>query len=117
METDSITDAAKASGIDRTTVYRWLKNDPAFEAELNRLKKDRVERLRADLRSLVSDAIATLRTITTDSKVPPNVRVRAALAVLNRFGDLRAEPIGSTDPEELKQAKLRSQWFAPLPVS
>jgi hypothetical protein len=31
----TVTDAAAATGVDRTTVHRWLKKDFAFQAALN----------------------------------------------------------------------------------
>jgi hypothetical protein len=55
----------------------WFGDDPDFFASLNRAKSYRMERLRADVRSLASDAIATLRELVSSPDVPPAVRLRA----------------------------------------
>ena len=54
-------DGADVSESDSEAVAEWLRNDPEFIAALNRAKMVQRERLRADVRSLASDAMATLR--------------------------------------------------------
>src|SRR5215510_15130517 len=72
----SITSAAEAAGVDRSTIYRWLRDDAAFVVELNRAKRDHLDRVRGELRSLASDAVKALRDLVTSEATPPAVRLR-----------------------------------------
>jgi hypothetical protein len=47
--------------VDRSTFYLWLKSDTAFEAELNRAKREQRDALRAQLRELTGVAMSTVR--------------------------------------------------------
>ena len=70
----------------------------------------RRERLRADVLSLASDAMATLRELVSGSNVPPSVQLRASLAILEAADALKAEEIGPTTAEAV-QAKLEHDRF------
>ena len=48
----TVTDAAARAGVDRSTLYRWLNDDPKFHGELTRIKRERFESARAQIRSL-----------------------------------------------------------------
>jgi hypothetical protein len=73
----TITDATRRANVDRSTFYLWLKSDAAFEAELNRAKRE----------------------------VPPGVRLRAAIAVLQSVGTMEPEEIGETDPAAIREKR------------
>ena len=94
----TITDATRRANVDRSTFYLWLKSDAAFEAELNRAKREQRDALRAQLRELAGVAMSTVREMLTGPDVPPVVRLRAAIAVLQSVGTLEPEEIGETDP-------------------
>ena len=47
--------AAEAVGVDRETPREWLDDDPSFVAGLNRAKRERADRLRAEVRGLGAD--------------------------------------------------------------
>jgi hypothetical protein len=100
----TVTDATRQANIDRTTYYLWLKN-PNFEAELNRAKKEQADARRVQLQGLVDTAILTRREILTGTDVPPPIRLKAALAVLQSTGTLNPEPDGEIDPEKIKHLK------------
>jgi hypothetical protein len=95
-------DAAGLDGLVAEAVVSWLDGEPGFVARLNRAKTYRAERLRADVRSLASDAVATLRELVSSPDVPPAVRLRACLAVLQAADAMRAEPIGPTSARGVK---------------
>jgi hypothetical protein len=83
--------------VDRTTVHRWLKRDLAFQAALNRSKRDLRESVHARLMALADKAIEC---------VSNSIRAgnsKTALALLKGLGllDDKGEQIGSSDPEEL----------------
>jgi hypothetical protein len=56
---------------DSETAAEWLRSDYEFIAEMNRAKSFRRERLRAEVRSLASDAMSTLRELVSGPDVPP----------------------------------------------
>jgi hypothetical protein len=99
-------DGADAAGCESEAVAGWLRDDAEFIAELNRAKSIRRERLRADVRSLASTAMATLRELVSGSDVPPSVRLRASLAILQAVDAMAIDEIGSTSAEGV-QAELR----------
>ncbi len=54
-------DATELDGLDAEAVVGWMSHEADFVAGLNRAKTYQAERLRPDLRSLASDAAASLR--------------------------------------------------------
>jgi hypothetical protein len=101
----TITATAEQTGITRTTLHQWLKNDDAFIAHLNSLKHDLMNAGRAGLQASVALAIETIKSIMSDSD-NDIVRLNAAKEVLSRTGIIQAQPIGSDDPERLKKERL-----------
>jgi hypothetical protein len=90
-----------------------LGGDPEFVAELNRFKAYQTERLRADVRSLASEAISTLRDLTRPG-VPSSVRLRASLAVLQSLNGLKAEDSGPMSVEGVRAKMARERLFDAL---
>jgi hypothetical protein len=86
----------------------WLGDDPEFFASLNRASSYRIERLRADVRSLASDAVATLRELISGPDVPPAVRLRASLAILEANAALTADAFDPTSAEGVR-AKMNHE--------
>jgi hypothetical protein len=67
-------------------------------------------RVRADGLSLASNAMASLRELVSGPDVPPSVRLRASLAILDAANALKAEELGPTSAEGV-QAKMEHQRF------
>ncbi len=103
-------DGADVAGSDPETAAEWLRDDPEFIAGLNRAKSFRRERLRADVRSLASDAMATLRELVSGPDVAPAVRLRASLAILQAADALNVEQIGPTSAEGV-ETELEDKRF------
>jgi hypothetical protein len=103
-------DGADVAGCDSDAVAGWFQDDPEFIAGLYRAKSFRRERLRADILSLASDAMATLRELVSGPDVPPSVRLRASLAILQAADALKAEEIGPTSAEGV-QANIEHKRF------
>jgi hypothetical protein len=111
----SITDAASAGDVDRSTVHRWMKRDFTFIAELNGGR----QRLREETESRLL-AVASQATEMIEQAIQAG-NVGAAIAVLRGLGFLsgRAVPIGSDDAEQLReeranQALMRSLMGGPF---
>jgi hypothetical protein len=75
--------AARDAGVDRTTIYLWLKTSPDFGAQLNLARCEYEEALKARFRKLEEPAFQTVSEIMQSPETPPGVRLRAALAVIN----------------------------------
>jgi hypothetical protein len=107
----SVTDAATAGEVDRTTVHRWLKEDFGFQAALNRSRRQLREAMHSRLMALAEKAAETVeRAISADGDS------KTALALLKRLGLLNGElpSIGSADPRDLKEEHVRKKRFRGL---
>jgi AcrR family transcriptional regulator len=74
--------AAAAAGVDRTTLWRWMREDAMFIWAYNQARADQRDAVQAELRSLAADALAVVRGMLQDDEAPPALRLRAAMAVL-----------------------------------
>jgi hypothetical protein len=95
---ESISAAAKAAEIDRGTIYRWMRQDYEFQAELNRQRFARLEASRLRLHALEEAAFQVVK----DSLEANDART--AIAVLRGLGLLTGSPlVGAEDPEVLRR--------------
>jgi hypothetical protein len=69
--------AADVAGVDPVTVREWAYRDPEFIAAMNRAKRERSDRLRAEVLAMASEAVATIREMIRSDDVPPAVRLKA----------------------------------------
>lgn len=92
--------AAAQTGVHRATVHNWLKL-PAFSAALDQARQDHASEISAKLSQAAGLAIDTIRQILTDPNASPAVKLRAALAVLDRplFPKPEAAPTQEPLPE------------------
>ena len=100
----TVTAAASAAGLHRATIYNWLKHDAAFAAAVRQAKEEYAANLRDQLKELSALALYTLGSILDDPSTPPGVRLKTALAILQRpqlpeQGWALPEPLNS-QPEE-----------------
>jgi len=98
----TVTKAAEAGGVDRTTVHRWLREDCTFLAAYNAARRDLSREVEARLPHLAEAALGTVEAAVQ------NGDVRAALAVLKGLGALSgsAPTIGAENPGELAEDRL-----------
>jgi AcrR family transcriptional regulator len=80
----TITDAARDAGLHRTTIHNWFRDQPAFKAAFEEAQREYIAALQDGMRDLAASAIETLRSLLEDPKTPPSVRLRTALAILQR---------------------------------
>lgn len=98
----SVSDAARAAGVDRTTVHRWLHSDPLFSAEYNAARLEMIHTVQAGVRQLATDAISTLRDLMGPTS-PASVRLRVVELVLSQASS-GVDQIGSPLPEQVEEA-------------
>ena len=85
----SVPKAAQAIGIDRATLYRWIKQ-PAFHRALTDARSHAQAQALANLQLGTESAAALLLDSMRDPKVPIASRIRAAEAVLQSGGKVFA---------------------------
>jgi DNA-binding phage protein len=95
----SLTESAKAAGINRVTLYRWLHSDANFQAAHNAWQADSLALSRSRLTAMTDSALdAVQRAVDAgDGKL--------ALALLKEMGTLAPKPPGSTDPEHIERER------------
>jgi hypothetical protein len=79
----TVTAAAQGAGIHRNTIYNWL-DEPEFKTAVGEAQREYVAVLSDGMRDLAALAIDTMRSLLEDPKTPPSVRLRTALAILQR---------------------------------
>jgi transposase-like protein len=82
----SVADAARRAGVDRSTIYQWMRKGGNFDAELNLARRECADTMRARLRELAEDAVKTVREVMKSADVSAPVRLKAALSVLQSVG-------------------------------
>jgi hypothetical protein len=82
----SVTEAAIAAAVNRTTLHRWL-NDPRFGIELNRSRRELREAMRARLLALGSKAIDAVERSIVEGDANAALAVLKGLAWFSRAWD------------------------------
>ncbi len=80
----TITAAAAQAQVHRSTIYNWRNVVPAFRQALAQARAEYLAQLSDELEDLSATALDTLRTVLQDALTPSSVRLRAALAILQR---------------------------------
>jgi uncharacterized protein YecA (UPF0149 family) len=78
----SVTAAADAAGLHRTTVHNWVRNIPEFRDTLAAAKQAQIDINRDEMNALAAPAIRILRNVIEDETASPALRVRTALAII-----------------------------------
>jgi hypothetical protein len=89
--------AAIAAGVTRTTLYRWLNNDPNFQAAFNAWHKDLITTAQGQLLAASQDAINTVLTAIRRGDA------RLAWKLLECQGLTKLSKPGSTDIAHLQR--------------
>jgi hypothetical protein len=84
----TIEEAAKAAGVSRATLYRWLA-ERAFQTALADAERRLLETTSRGLIALSTKALAVTEAVLDDQSVPASTRLRAADVTLNRLLQLR----------------------------
>ncbi len=88
VATGDVTIAAQSVGVNRATLYRWMKQ-PQFVQAVHAAEADAVEDLSRMLVRLGRTAVATLAKAMSDPATPAATKVRAADATLSKLLQLR----------------------------
>ena len=96
----TVTDAALAASVARTTVHRWLRDDWAFQAALNRERREIRDAIRSQLLRAAESAVRSVSRAIDDGDL------RVAMDVLKGVGLLGSRvqiEIGDDDPAALEE--------------
>ena len=78
----TVSAAAKAAGVHRSTVYNWCRDHAAFRAALTHSKIQAAEVIDDEIRDLAALALDTIRHILQSEKTPASVKLKAAQYLL-----------------------------------
>jgi transposase-like protein len=108
-EGTTVTTAAAANGIHRTTIYHWIRTLKEFAAGVESAKAEYRQQLSDELKEMSATALATLRRLMTDAATPSAVKLKAALSVLERLpnGWILPEALTPAPPPQPVAADLR----------
>ncbi len=89
MTNANVLEAAKAAGVSRQTIYRWMNTDVAFQQALCRAETEALTGLSRSLVTLGVKATQTLEQTLSDQSSSAGARVRAADIILGQLLQLR----------------------------
>jgi hypothetical protein len=92
----SVTAAARAAGLHRTTIHNWARILPDFRAMLEDAKISRAEAIADKLYDLSNAACDTLQSVLDDKTASTAQRLKAALTVI-RSSTARPAPLPQDD--------------------
>lgn len=84
-----MTDAAKAAGVNRSTLWRWLNKDAEFQSTMNSYKREAFDQLSMRTTALASLAISAVESALRGGDEKASIAVLRGLGLLN---DVRVEP-------------------------
>jgi len=96
VQGSTISAAARAAGLHRTTVHYWCRTQPHFRLALEQAKQIHADFVRDELRALSRTAMDVLKRMITNPNYSGAVRLRAILAVIQ--ASMAAEVGPLTDP-------------------
>lgn len=82
LESPSIEQACKMAGINKTTGYKYLK-DERFMSQYRKLRRDAMQQVTARLQKVSEEAVDVLREVMNDQDASPSARVQSAKNVLD----------------------------------
>ncbi len=80
----TINAAAEAANIHRNTIANWRRSSETFRKQWHSMQYEQAMHWRDEMQSMAQIAVDAILKTLTDEKTPPGVRLRAALAVLNK---------------------------------
>lgn len=81
-EGKSVTAAADAAGIHRTTIHHWIRTIPEFRLTLDAARRAHIDAVRDQMNELAAPSLALLKKIVHDESAPLALRARTAFAIL-----------------------------------
>src|SRR5579883_377268 len=102
---ESITAAARALGIHRTTIHHWRRTNAQFALALADAQADRVSHWQQALASRAEAALAALDRLIQDERTPSTIRFKAIQLILTAA--LQPQPVNPRKEDALRLRDLR----------
>jgi len=80
----TVTAAAEKAGVHRTTIHNWIRNQPQFKAAVRTAQAEYAAEVNDGIHELAAHALLTLHDLLRDPATPHAVRLKTALAILQR---------------------------------
>jgi len=93
----AVAETARQVGVSRSTVFRWLKNDPVFRAAYNQWQEEIQSSCQSRLMTMTDKAADALE------KSLEGGDGRLALQLLKGMGMIKERAVGPTDAEEVRK--------------
>jgi hypothetical protein len=103
---NTMTDAAKTAGVNRSTVWRWMNKDAEFQSALNSYKREALDQLSMRTTALASLAISAVEAALRAGDEKTGIAVLRGLGFLN---GVRLDP-PTDDVHELRMRQRRSAF-------
>jgi len=113
----SVSAAARAAHINRTTIYHWLDDHEGFRASLQQLRRDQSTEVDECLAELGILAVKAIRRILTSDTAPPSVVAKLALAILKESPsdpNYWNVPLSTTPLDRIDKAKCDPSLVQPV---
>jgi len=112
----SITAAARETGINRSTVYAWMKQDANFQHAVEKLRQDQSAEFYERLSQISSASLDLIEDTLHDPKTPISVRIRIAFLCL-RTRDSQWTPLPAVEALLRYAASKSSTAVAETPAA
>src|SRR5258708_7156097 len=80
----TVTAAAEKAGVHGATIHLWIRNQPQFKAAVQTAQAEYTYEVNDGIRELAAHALLTLHDLLRDPATPHAVRLKTALAILQR---------------------------------
>jgi len=80
----TVSAAAEKAGVHRTTIHHWIRTEPQFQAAVRIAQTEYSAELNDGIRELAARALLTLHDLLQNPTTPPALRLKTALAILQR---------------------------------
>ncbi|MBL8173257.1 MAG: SEC-C domain-containing protein [Bryobacterales bacterium] len=97
----SVTAAAEAAGVHRTTVHHWLRTIPEFRLCLDAARQAHIDAVRDGMNELAAPSLELLRRVIHDEAAPIALRMRTAFNILKFV---------ATPEKKVVDKDIESQW-------
>ena len=116
----TVSAAAKAAGVHRSTIYNWCRDHAAFRAALTHSKIQAAEVIDDEIRDLAALALDTIRQLLQSEKTPAAIKLKAAQYLLAEtirpaMAEVRANLAAASIPQS-EPASARPTAPQPAPV-
>ena len=107
------TDAAKATGIDRVTLWKWSNENSDFISSLRQRRQDIFLANTERLRRLAGSAVSVLEELLKSDN--DHIRLKASTAILRSIGMMAVDAPGlQTDPGIIQKREIDRRHYQRL---